>query len=65
MPIHGNAECLIPHIIGTPPGARARWALGSRDIVNEKWEGKTVVDREALAGCPPKDWLLVEAWDES
>jgi hypothetical protein len=59
------AECLIPHIIGTPPGARARWALGSGDIVNEKWEGETVVDRNGLAACPPKEWLLVEAWDES
>jgi hypothetical protein len=59
------AECLIPHIIGTPPGARARWALGSGDIVNEKWEGKTVIDHDGLAGCPPKEWLLVEAWDES
>jgi hypothetical protein len=60
-----TAECLVPHIIDTPPGARARWALGSGDIVNEKWEGKTVVDRDGLAACAPKEWLLVEAWDES
>jgi hypothetical protein len=60
-----TAECLIPRIIDTPPRARARWALGPEDIVNEKWEGKTVVDRDGLAGCPAKEWLLVEAWDES
>jgi hypothetical protein len=60
-----TAERLMPHIIDTPPGARSRWALGLGDIVSEKWQGRTVIDREALAGCPAKEWLLVEAWDES
>jgi hypothetical protein len=60
-----TAEHLIPRIIETPPGARARWALGLGDIVDQRWEGSTVVDREGLANCPPREWLVVEAWDES
>ena len=58
-------ERLIPQIIGTPPGARARWALGLGDIVDERWDGRTVIDREGHADCAPKEWLIVEAWDES
>ena len=60
-----TAECLVPHIIDTPPGARAHWALRLGDIVTKRWEGRTVIDREALASCAPNEWLLVEAWDES
>src|SRR5689334_11844949 len=32
-----TADCLVPHIIDTPPQARRHWALGSGDIVDEKW----------------------------
>jgi hypothetical protein len=60
-----TADRLIPRIVDTPPGARARWALGPGDIVDERWEGRTVVDREGLADCRPQEWLVVEAWDES
>jgi hypothetical protein len=34
------AECLIPRIIGTPPGARARWALASGDYCQRKIGGQ-------------------------
>ena len=60
-----TAEHLIPRIIETPPGARTVWVCGAGDIITDKWEGKTVIDREAAAQCHPSEWLLVEAWDES
>jgi hypothetical protein len=60
-----TAEHVIPRIIDTPPGARAVWIYQAGDIITDKWEGKTVVDREAAAHCRPGEWLLVEAWDES
>jgi hypothetical protein len=60
-----TADRLIPRIIDAPPGARAHRALGLGDIVDERWAGRTVVDREGLADCPPQEWLVVEAWDES
>jgi len=60
-----TAEHLIPRIIDTPPEARAHWIYQAGDIITDKWEGKTVVDREAAAQCRPDEWLLVEAWDES
>lgn len=40
-------------------------SCGPTDILSEKWEGKTVVDRLAAAACREEEWLLVEAWDES
>ena len=60
-----TAEHLIPRIIETPPGALPVWIYNKGDIITDKWEGKTVVDREAAAHCRPDEWLLVEAWDES
>jgi hypothetical protein len=60
-----TAEYLVPRIIGTPPGARDVWIYQAGDIITDKWEGRTVVDREAAAQCRPNEWLLVEAWDES
>lgn len=60
-----SAEHLIPRIANVPPLARQAWAYGEHDLLTEKWEGKTVIDRAALAGCRPDEWLLVEAWDES
>jgi hypothetical protein len=60
-----TAENLVPRIIEKPPGARDVWICQAGDIITEKWEGKTVIDREAAAGCRPDEWLLVVAWDES
>lgn len=60
-----TAENLIPRIIEMPPGAKPVWIYNKGDIITDKWEGKTVVDREAAARCHPDEWLLVEAWDES
>jgi hypothetical protein len=60
-----TAEYLLPRIIETPPGARTVWVCQAGDIITDKWEGKTVVDREAAAHCRRNEWLLVEAWDES
>jgi hypothetical protein len=60
-----TAEYLIPCIVDKPPGARNTWVCGASDVLTEKWEGRTVVDRAAVAACRPDEWLLVEAWDES
>jgi len=60
-----TAENLIPRIVDEPPGARRIWTSGLGDILSEKWEGKTVIDRAAAACCRPDEWLLIEAWDES
>jgi hypothetical protein len=59
------ADHLIPHIVDGPPGARNTWALGPTDIITEKWDGKTVIDRAAVADCCLDEWLLIVAWDES
>ena len=56
---------LIPRIVDVPPLARSPWHRDGADIVTEKWEGKTVIDRAACDGCRPDEWLLVVAWDES
>lgn len=60
-----TAESIIPHIIDGPPEARQIWALDTESIVIGAWEGRTVVDRDAVLACPPDEWLLIEAWDES
>jgi hypothetical protein len=60
-----TAKHLIPAVINKPPGARDAWTCGESDVLTEEWEGKTVIDRCAAAGCSPDEWLLVEAWDES
>jgi hypothetical protein len=60
-----SAENLIPRIINEPPGAKRIWSSGLHDILTEKWEGMTVIDRVAAAACRPDEWLLIVAWDES
>ena len=60
-----TAEHLIPCFVDGPPEAHRIWACGPHDILGDKWEGKTVIDRVAIADCRPDEWLLVEAWDES
>jgi hypothetical protein len=56
---------LMPEIIGVTRVSPGNWLLGEHDIVTEKWEGKNVVDRDAVAACRPDEWLLVEGWDLS
>jgi len=60
-----TAGTLLPKILDSPPAAREDWLLEAGDIVTEKWEGRTALDRDAAAQCLPDEWLLVEAWDES
>jgi hypothetical protein len=60
-----TAEHLIPQIIDAPPGARLMWSAAPADVLTDKWEGKTVIDRAAAADCRFGEWLIVEAWDES
>ena len=59
------AKEIIPRIIEGPPQARERWIAGAEQVVIGPWAGETKIDREALAGCKPDEWLLVQAWDES
>jgi len=60
-----TAEHLMPRIVDSPPEANSTWIYEVSDVLTEKWEGKTVIDRAAVAECRPDEWLLVEAWDES
>lgn len=60
-----TAENLIPRIGDEPQGAKRVWTHDPHDILTEKWAGKTVIDRDAIAACRPAEWLLIEAWDES
>jgi len=59
------AEHIIPRIVDEPPGARDPWVCGPHDILGQGWEGKTVLDQDAIAACRPDEWLLVVAFDES
>ena len=59
------AEHLIPRIIDEPPEARRLWAYDKDDILTEKWEGRTRIDRTEAMACRQREWLLIEAWDES
>jgi hypothetical protein len=60
-----TAEYLVPNSLNGPPGARNPWTCDEGDILTDKWEGKTVIDRVVAASCRPDKWLLIEAWDES
>lgn len=60
-----RAEHIVPVILGGPPYAFQTWRRGAGDVIDPKWAGRTVVDRDAIAVCQPKEWLLIEAWDES
>jgi hypothetical protein len=60
-----TAEHLVPPIMEGPPQARATWLHDASDILTDKWEGQTVIDRAVADGCRPDEWLLVVAWDES
>ena len=59
------AKHVIPRIVDNPPGAQSPWLCEAHDILTDKWEGKTVIDRTAAADCSTDSWLLIVAWDES
>jgi hypothetical protein len=56
---------VLPTIIAGPPEARETWVCGATDVLTDKWRGRTSIDRAAIEGCSPEEWLLVVAWDES
>ena len=60
-----QAANLVPKIIDEPPEANQTWVHGEGDVLTEKWQGRTVVDKAVGAQCLPQEWLLVVAWDES
>ncbi len=60
-----QARHLTGHVLVGPPDANETWVRGPQDIVTDKWAGKTVVDRAETDACPPDEWLIAEAWDES
>lgn len=59
------AQHLIAELVDNPPKANQNWTFDQGDVLLEGWEGKTVIDRAAVADCRPDEWLLVDAWDES
>lgn len=60
-----TANNIIPFIKNNPPLAKDVWSSDEGDILTEKWEGKTVLDQSEIEKCPPDEWLIVDAWDES
>jgi hypothetical protein len=61
---YAKAADVVPRL-DAPPDAHQIWVSGPHDVLTDKWDGKTVVDRHAAANCRPDEWLLIEAWDES
>jgi hypothetical protein len=60
-----TTEHLMQEIIAAAEGVQKPWLLGESEFVTEKWDGKNVIDRDAVAACRPDEWLLVEGWDLS
>lgn len=60
-----RARHLIPRIVNHPLGADTVWVSGPHDVLDEGWEGRTAINRQACDACRPTEWLLVEAWDVS
>lgn len=60
-----TANHILPTLLGWPPQANDVWVRGPEDIIDESWEGTTVVNRVAIEKCKPDEWLLIETWDES
>ncbi len=60
-----QARHVVSALTDWPPNARTIWLHQSGDVLGEKWVGKTIIDRDAAAGCRPDEWLLIVAWDES
>ena len=61
----GKAEHIIPFIVEKPLGANDVWTFEADDILTEKWEGTTVIDRAGIRACRLDERLIVKAWDES
>ncbi len=59
------ARDVVPVLLQGPPEARERWITEPGAVQNDKWIGRTLIDREAAATCPPDELLLIVAWDES
>lgn len=55
----------VPIIKDGPPLAKKVWSSDEGDILLEKWEGKTVLDKPEIEKCKPDEWLIIEAFDES
>jgi hypothetical protein len=65
-----RAADLIPTIRGhrpyePPMYEYPTWIVGEGDVLLPGWLGRTTVNAQAMDRCKPKEWLLVEAWDES
>lgn len=60
-----TADHIIPRPHADPPAAKAMWTFDEGDVILPGWLGKTTKDVEAINGCRPDEWLLIEAWDES
>lgn len=59
------AAHLMPRILEGPPFAHSVWIVPAGSVTTEQWAGRTMIDCEQSAACPPDEWLLVVVWDES
>jgi hypothetical protein len=54
-----TAGDLTPTILKKkPPHVLDPWVCGSDDIIGKGWDGKAVIDRDAVAQCKP--WRLAD-----
>ncbi|WP_372380082.1 hypothetical protein [Xanthomonas sp. NCPPB 1062] len=61
-----QARWVAPILLQGPPGARDVWIVGEGDIVDGPISSRrSRFYREAILGCEPNDWLVIEVWDES
>lgn len=52
-------------ILDGPPNARRRWISEQSVNFSDRWTGRTVLDREAIAAADSAAPILIRAWDES
>jgi hypothetical protein len=50
---------------GGPPKANRSWVAGPSDLIGSEWQGRTTIDNQAVAKCPPHEGVIVVAWDEN
>jgi hypothetical protein len=59
------ARHLIALLANGAPAHQGPPIIGDDYVMPANWTGKVIIDKEALAACPPDEILMVEAWDLS
>ncbi|MEQ1760412.1 MAG: hypothetical protein ABL986_19030 [Vicinamibacterales bacterium] len=60
-----RARDILPVILAGPPDMHERWVLDLDSAIVGDWPGQTVINKLEANQCPPEEWLLIVAWDES